>query len=587
MGSSSSLIRFLAGVRQFSAMAPGQLTRLYGFTAIKVLAKGEAGALAGETVDELRIVVSGRLAEHGRGPQAQEFGQGAALAAEAFFARRPASATLIALRETLLLTLSWDDITAAIRAHPDLLEACFAALSRTGATVSPSPPHRLVLCPAGAKGRLDAAVKDAFVSALEGSADIRILRRESFGSLALDAPETAHWLQEQELEFEATVVVADGADASFAKDAIEEGDDIVFIASSGSSALSSLEQHALDRRGKDRCRLIIAKDEGISLKNAADWIAPRSYRSSQLVDFASPKEAALMAATLLGKGIAVAATSCGAYAASILGALQAFEANGAPPSCLAAAGSAILPAGLLASGASLAETEATFRELAEPLPWKRAAKPDAGLFEAAAIDAMLALALPECNIGLTARPFIALSLSLSENAPWLHREGRFHNAVRAGLTPPGVLPPFISEGNDILVSGENEVEALVAAAVNLSASPVVFLYPSVPGLGSSGMSYRQLAGPSFRLAPFQGPSTPEKRLRVETVLGAVSSKTPSTFPAAALQCFAIPMPAGVSPMDWQEWGRLRDAAFEWTSAELETRGLAQLEDSEAFPGSAS
>ena len=71
MDSSSSLIRFLAGVRQFSAMAPGQLTRLYGFTALKVLAKGEAGALAGEAVDELRIVVSGRLAEHGKGPQAQ------------------------------------------------------------------------------------------------------------------------------------------------------------------------------------------------------------------------------------------------------------------------------------------------------------------------------------------------------------------------------------------------------------------------------------------------------------------------------------------------------------------------------------
>jgi NTE family protein len=576
MDCSSSIIRFLAGVPQFSAMDPGQLTRLYNLTALTVLSKGDAGALAGAGVDELRIVVSGRLAEHGNGPKAQEFGQGAALAAEAFFARRPAPATLIALRETLLLTLSWDDLTAAFRAHPDLLEACFAALSRNVATVPPlSPPSRLILCAAGAKGRLDAAVKDAFVSALESSADIRILRRESFGPLALDAPETAHWLQEQELEFEVTVVVADGADASFAKDAIEEGDDIVFIASSGSPALSNLERHALDRRGKERCRLIIAKDEGISLKNAADWIAPRSYRSTQLVDFASPTEAALLAAALLGKGVAVAATSCGVYAASILGALQAFEANGAPPSCLAAAGSAILPAGLLASGASLAETEAAFRELAEPLPWKRAAKPEAGLFEAAAVDAMLALALPECNIGLTTRPFIALSLSLSENAPRLHREGRFHNAVRAGLTPPGVLPPFISDGNDILVSGENEAEALAAAAGSLSASPLVFLYPSVPGLGWSGMSYRQLAGPSFRLAPFQGPSTPEKRLRAETVLGAVSSKTPSNLPAAASQCLAIPIPAGVSPMDWQEWGHLRDAAFEWTSAEIETRGLAQ------------
>ena len=477
----------------------------------------------------------------------------------------------------MLLTLSWADLTAAFRAHPDLLEACFATFSRGSVTSSPPPlqPSRLVLCTAGAKGRLDTAVKDAFVAALEGSADVRILRRESFGSLALDAPDTAHWLQEQELEFEVTIVVADGADATFAKDAIEEGDEIIFIASSGSPALSPLEQYALDRRGKDRCRLLIAKDKGISLKHAADWIAPRPYRSTQLVDFTSPKEAALMASALLGKGIAVAATSCGVYAAAILGALQAFEASGAPPSCLAAAGSAILPAGLLASGASLAETEAAFRELAEPLPWKRAAKPDTGLFEAAGIDAMLALALPECNIGLTERPFIAVSLSLSENAPRFHREGRLHSAVRAGLAPPGVLPPFISDDNDILVSGENEVEALVAAAGKLSASPLVFLYPSVPGLGSSHMSYRQLAGPSFRLAPFQGLFAPEKRVRLETVLAAVSSKTPSNLPAAASQCFAIPIPEGISPMDWAEWGRLRDIAFEWTTAEIITHGLAQ------------
>ena len=52
----------------------------------------------------------------------------------------------------------------------------------------------------------------------------------------------------------------------------------------------------------------------------------------------------------LGRGSAIAATSCGVYAAAILGALQAFEANDAPAVSLTAAGSAILPAGLLASG---------------------------------------------------------------------------------------------------------------------------------------------------------------------------------------------------------------------------------------------
>ncbi len=577
MDSSSRIIKLLAGVPQFSAFDSEQLKRLYAFTALKVLAKGEAATVAGAGVDEFSVVVSGRLAEHGKGPDAAEFGQGAAIEADAFFTQRPAMATLVALRETVLLTLAWADFSAALNAHPELLAASFAIPSRSGVTLTSAPPmpSRLVLCAAGAKGRLDNAVKDDFVSALENSAEVRILRRDSFGSLALDAPDTAHWLHEQELEFDVTVVIADGSDATFAEKAIEEGDEILFLASGGSSALSPLERHALDRRGKDRCRLIIAKGQGISPKNAGEWAALRPYRSTQVVDFGSPTDAPLMASAVLGKGNAIAATSSGVYAAAILGALQAFEASDAPAVCLTAAGSAILPAGLLASAASLADTEAVFRELAEPLPWKRAARPEAGLYEAAAVDAMLALALPECDIALTARAFTAVSLSLSKNAPRSHCEGRLHGAVRAGLTPPGILPPLIADDGDILVSGAHEIEALIAAAGKLSASPLMFLSPIAPPLGAAGMSYRQLAGPSFRLTPFQGPSTPEKRLRLETVLGAVSRQPPSTLPLLASQCFAIPIPEGVGPMDWEEWERLRDAAFEWTSAEIEARGLAQ------------
>jgi hypothetical protein len=88
------------------------------------------------------------------------------------------------------------------------------------------------------------------------------------------------------------------------------------------------------------------------------------------------------------------------------------------------------------------------------------------------------------------------------------------------------------------------------------------------------MTYRQLAGPSFRLAPFQGLFAPEKRVRLETVLGAVSSRTPTNLPAAA-RCLAIPIPQGVTPMEWAEWGHLRDTAFEWTTAEIIAHGLAQ------------
>jgi NTE family protein len=575
MDPSSRYIRFLSPVPAFAGLDPAQLKRLYGFTALKVLAKGEAATVARVCVAELAIVVSGRVGERGKEPDAEEFGPGAVLEAQAFFTQRPAAATLIALRETVLLTLGWDDLAAAFHAHPDLLACCFAGI---GVTAAPAPGKaaRLVFCPAGAKGRLDAEAKSALVSALETLAEVRILRRESFGSLALDAPETAHWLQEQELEFDVTVIVAEGADDGFAKEAIGEADEILFIASSGSSILSPLEQYALEQRGKEHCRLAIAKSKGMSLKNAAEWLLPRPYRSTQFVDFASPAAVALTASALIGKGHAVAATSRGVYAAAILGALQAFEANGAPAVSLCAAGSAVLPAGLLACGASLAETETAFRELANPLLWKRAARADAGLYEAAPIDNVLASALPGWNIGLAGRPFAAVSLSLSKSAANVQREGRVHGAVRVGLTPPGMLAPVISEDGDILVSGENEIEALIGASMQLSASPLLLLHPSAPPPGASGMSYRQLAGgSSFRLTPFS-PAAPDKRVRLESVLGASCGKSFSALPQSlGAQSFAIPIPEGVSPMDWAEWARLRDSAFEWTSAEIEARRLAQ------------
>ncbi len=570
--------RSLGGVPAFRQLDPAQLSRLFAFTALKVIAKGEPAAIAGAVAGELSVIVSGRVAEVGMGPEAAEFGRGAALEAEAFFAQGPAAATLIALRETVLLTLGWDDLAAAFHANPDILASSLGAIGSGVAAPAPGnaveTPARIVLCAAGAKGRLEDDVKTALLSALEELAEVRVLRRESFGSIALDAPDAAHWLHEQELEFDLTVIAADPADADFAKAAIEEADEILFVGGNGGPALSALEEHALERRGARRCRLILAKGKGISGRQAGDWIAPRPYRSTQAIDLNSPA-ATLIASSLTGKGNAIAAASRGVYAAAILGALQAFESSGVPAVALAAAGSAILPAGLLAGGASLADTEAVFRELAHPQSFKRAVKSDAGLYEAAPADNALTATLPAFDIGLSERPFAALSLSLSRNAPRTHRQGRLQDAIRAGVTPPGMLAPFIADDGDILVSGEAEIEALACAAAELSASPLIVLYADAPGLGASEMSYRQLSGTSFWMTTF-APAAPEKRLRLESVLGAHCPRNPAgAAHRLGAQVFGVPVPEGVSPMDWPEWARLRDHAFDWTLAEIEARQLAR------------
>lgn len=576
MDSSSRTIGFLAEVPAFAALEPAELQRLYGFTTLRVLAKGELATAAGAYVDELRIVVFGRAGELGKGALAAEFGQGQALEAEAFFTRRPATLTLAAMRETVLLALSRDDLAAAFEAQPGLLASVFASLGRRPASSRKPPrkPARVALCPAGAKGKLDGGAKAALTTALEHFAEVRVLRRESFGSLALDTPDTAHWLQEQELEFDLTLVMADPANEDFAKAAIEEADEILFIAGSGGPALSALEIHALERRGGERCRLIVEKTEGARAKTAAEWLAPRPYRSTQWTDLESLNAPTLAACALLGKGYAIAATSCGVHAAAILGALQAFEASGAPAAALAAAGSAILPSGLLACGASLGETEAAFRDLANAQTWKRSAKAEAGLYEAQPVDNALGSALQVLDIGLAERPFAAISRSLSKGAAETHAHGRLFGAVRAGLAPMSVLPPFVTEDGDILAGGEDEIEALIAASDRLSACPPILLYPKTPPLGASDTSYRQLAGGgSFLMAAFQGAL--DKRVRLETILGAPRKDFGAVAARLGALPLGIPIVDGVGPMDWGEWARLRDDAFDWTVAEIEARQLGQ------------
>jgi hypothetical protein len=76
------------------------------------------------------------------------------------------------------------------------------------------------------------------------------------------------------------------------------------------------------------------------------------------------------------------------------------------------------------------------------------------------------------------------------------------------------------------------------------------------------MTYRSLTGATrFRLTE---PSI-DRRVRLETVLGAGAPRDTS---AAGRRSHAIPIPEGITPMDWPEWERLRDAAYQWASKEL-------------------
>jgi len=555
----------LAAIPAFAGLNRTQLQTLYNFTSLKVLAKGEAAAIAGADVPDLAIVVSGRVVS--AEPSGTEGGQGAAIEARAFFTRQPAEATAIALRETVLVALAWDDLTDVLLANPELLGALFSRFMVNPPAPRPARPSRLVIRAAGGEARLDPSAREALLAGFESISEVRLLSSKSFGgalpgAITLSAPETAHWLQEQELQFDLTVTIADEANPAFTRQVIEEADEIVFVATGAEARLSAFEEHAVNARGGANCRLLIPAGSAAA-RNFPAWLSSRHYGSAKIVDFGSPEAMTIVCAGILGKGAAVAATSCGVYAAAILGALQALEDTENRVVSLAAAGSAILPAGLFTYGASFAEVEAIFDELADPILWRRASRPEVSLYDAAPLDRCLFRALRGLEISNAPRPFAAMSYSLSEGCAHLHEEDGLYQAVRSGLVPPGILPPFILDDGTILVSGETEEQAVVTAAGALNASPLLYFYIQAPPMSSSTTSYRALSGRSG-LSPFQAQKTIDKRVRLETVLS-TRKGSPSVSGAWVL---GIPIPKGITPMDWPSWRTLRDAAYEWTANEL-------------------
>jgi NTE family protein len=568
MEGSEPYIQLLAQVPAFAAFDGAQLQTLYGFCALKVLAKSEEATIAGASVNELCIVVSGRLAA--QEGAAYEAGRGEAIEAAAFFARTPALATSIALRETVLLTLGWEDLASAFQLNPGFTGTVLSRLGTEQAEAghAPSAPARLVVCPAGAGAALDHRAMQALLAGLESVAEIRVLSRQSFGTgmpgaLAVDSPEIAHWLQEQELEFDLTVIPAGADDPDFAADAIEEADEVIFIAGGNDAALSVLERHALKTRGARNCRLIIPKDESSQASHTTEWTERRAYGRMQAVNFGQPAAVQLLCQAVTGKGYTIAAASVGVYAAAIWGACQALEEQGMHAVALTAAGSAVLPAGLLACG-KLDTARTVFEELANPMLWKRSSRPEISLYDPVPLDNFLVGALQGLEIPSANRPFAAVSRSLSAGAAEVHRTGRLHGAVRAGITPPGILPPLILEGGNILASGEAETQALIDAAQSLTASPVLYIHAAQPPLGLSQTSYRNLTGSGL----FRAAQTAERRIRAETVVAAC---TASPSQPAGTRSFIIPVPEGLSPMDWPQWATLRSVAYEWTLRELEAQ----------------
>ncbi len=441
---------WLQAVDAFSGLGLPELRRLLARCFTQTISRGASVVDAGESANALHVLVSGRLAVQDA-TGASEMAPGAVVGGAAFFTRGVHERTVLAARDSLVLTLEWDEFTQLADRAPEYWQAVAISLAKRAGAAPIAAAHKfpkprtLAILGAGAAPLGEDIVKEITV-AFDPLADCQVLRSASFGQnlpggITLDDPEVAHWLREQQQAFDLIIRVADPEVNDWTRNSILEADEILLIAMDAArqkgDTLNAAEALAFELRGAHACRLILVSGSADQNLSSSRWLAPRAVRFHHRVDMAAPGSFERVARFVLGRATGYVACGGAAFAAGHLGLLQALTEFGAPIDCIGGTGTGALAAALYAQNVTIADAQRFF-----PPPRARAD-----------FEQQIRAAFSNLDILNTALPFRALSADLTAGLPVIHSSGSIVNALLANWPPPGLASPFISESGVHLADG--------------------------------------------------------------------------------------------------------------------------------------
>ncbi|OYW30239.1 MAG: cyclic nucleotide-binding protein [Caulobacter sp. 12-67-6] len=160
-----------------------------------------------------------------------------------------------------------------------------------------------------------------------------------------------------------------------------------------------------------------------------------------------------LARVLTGQSVGLVLSGGGARAYAHIGAIQAMRERGIPIDFVGGASMGAVIAAGLAMGWDDGEMETRIRQaFVESSPLDDIAFPMIAMTRGDKVKARLEEHFGDIQISDLWLPFFCVSSNLTSGSYHLHRRGPLHNALRASISLPGVLPP-VCENGAVLVDG--------------------------------------------------------------------------------------------------------------------------------------
>jgi predicted acylesterase/phospholipase RssA/CRP-like cAMP-binding protein len=484
----------------FDSAEPAALAQLEAQVERVSLRGGEVLFRRGDPGDAAYFLVSGRLraVDDADGERTlNDIGAGESVGEMALLSNALRSATVYALRDSLLGRLSAAAFHELIERHPRVLRRITALVVErlrrldAGGQAGRAALKTFAVVPVGAGVSLelfgrqlaDALSAHGATLRIDARGARRVLGREAADALPALDPQLVQWLNQQELAYRFVVYEADPDLSEWTQCALRQTDHVVFVADARGNARPAEVERDLARRWpgprSPRRSLVLLWPDDALPQGAGAFLERRTVDAHYHVSMTRAEDFARLARCLTGRGIGLVLGGGGARGLAHLGVLRALAEAGVPidwaggtssGAILATAAARRMPPDL--AHAQCREYFARLRDPTFPL---------ISLLAGRRIRANLQRALGAVAIEDLPIPYFCVSTNLSHAGQVVHERGLLMRAVRASLSLPGVLPP-VSFGDELHVDGglvNNLPIDVMAARPEIGAVVAVDVSPDV------------------------------------------------------------------------------------------------------------
>lgn len=425
--------------------------------------------------DSVYLVVRGRMRVASRGIDGSrrpliEVGRNETVGEIALFTEHRRTATVIALRDSLLLQLSREDFAELSRDWPGFsLEISKRVVDRLSRAMLGLPPlthkatiltmvathngvdiegftHQLVaaLEPFGAVLRLDAR---NFRKHLETAGIGERYGDHSHNNIAA-------WMDELENEYRFVICQGTTASTQWTRRCVRIADKVILVGDEDTSEVA----HALNQQTFQKARVDVefVRLHPQSAKHATNThglLASRQVARHHHVCLSAREDVERLGRFLAGKATGLVLAGGGARGFAHIGVIKALHEAGVPIDSVGGTSIGAIIGGLLAMGLSNQQIhDRVYQAFVKERPLSDYTVPVVAMLKGTRLDNLLQKYFVTERVEDLWLNFFCVSASITTNETIVHDSGVLWKALRASIALPGVLPPAIRDGH-LLIDG--------------------------------------------------------------------------------------------------------------------------------------